>query len=298
MLEFEEPSDLVHHDVEVNGHRLHVASIGEGPTLLFLHGWPEFWATWLPLMQRLKRHFKIVAPDFYGFGRSDKSIGARDDVDAEFHARDLAALIPKFTSDAPIIVAHDVGAFVGQCLAQRNPSSVRGLFFFDCPTAAVGRGWIEKGQINEIWYQSFHQTSLAEQLVSHNKQTCRLYFQYFLQHWSHKKEAFNEALDLWVENFSAEGALAGGFNWYRSYNARRLRALAGELAEINPLIPHKTRVWWGRHDPICRSEWSNALNRVFADFTVAFAEEAGHFPHVEMPDAAAAEIMQFAKTLG
>ncbi len=298
MTDFEEPSGLEHHFVQVNGHRLHVASIGDGPPLLLLHGWPEFWATWLPLMHRLKSNFRLIAPDFYGFGRSDKPEVLRDDLDGDFHADDLAKLIPLCTSEPPIIVSHDVGAFVSQRLALNNPSLVRGLFFFDCPNSAVGSRWIQNSQINEIWYQSFNQTCLAERLVGHSEDTIRLYFEHFLQHWSYKKDAFAPALNAWVKNFSSEGALVGGFSWYRSYNSRRLRALTGELEEGHQLIKQKTCVLWGRHDPICKSSWSEVLDRVFAEFTVGFAEEAGHFPHVEVPDLAASEILQFANSLG
>ena len=73
--------------------------------------------------------------------------------------------------------------------------------------------------------------------------------------------------------------------------------MAGEVEEDRQFIQQKTRVLWGRHDPICKSSWSEVLDRVFADFTVAFAEDAGHFPHVEVPDLAASEILQFANSL-
>ncbi len=42
-----------HSMVEVNGAQLHVARTGEGRPLLLLHGWPEFWFTWKPMMERL-----------------------------------------------------------------------------------------------------------------------------------------------------------------------------------------------------------------------------------------------------
>ena len=44
------------HDViEANGARLHVARTGQGPALLLLHGWPEFWLTWEPVMAAARR---------------------------------------------------------------------------------------------------------------------------------------------------------------------------------------------------------------------------------------------------
>jgi len=296
MSEFAPLPGLEHEDVVVNGRRLHVASVGAGPVLLLLHGWPEFWATWLPLMRRLQGRFRLVAPDLYGFGRSDKPEGWRDDADGDMHAVDMAAIVDALGLEAPLVVGHDVGAFVAQRLAARFPEKVRALHFFDCPTPAIGRRWVEKGMVNEIWYQSFHRLDLAEKLVGHDRATCRLYFEHFLTHWCHRKDAFADALDLWVDNFMAPGALTGGFNWYRSMNARRVRAIAGETEETGR-IPHRTRVLWGRHDPICRAAWADVLPEVFSDLSVGFAEEAGHFVHVEWPDLAAADIAEFVSAL-
>jgi pimeloyl-ACP methyl ester carboxylesterase len=64
-----------HSMVEVNGAQLHVARTGEGRPLLLLHGWPEFWFTWKPMMERLSDRFELIAPDLRGFGDSDKPVG-------------------------------------------------------------------------------------------------------------------------------------------------------------------------------------------------------------------------------
>ena len=56
----------------VHGHRRAFVRAGEGPPLLLLHGWPEFWLTWAPVMERLADRFELIAPDLRGFGTSDK----------------------------------------------------------------------------------------------------------------------------------------------------------------------------------------------------------------------------------
>ena len=64
-----------HTMLPVNGARLHVARAGAGRPLLLLHGWPEFWLTWEPVMQLLAANFDVIAPDLRGFGESDKPEG-------------------------------------------------------------------------------------------------------------------------------------------------------------------------------------------------------------------------------
>lgn len=67
---------MLHRTIQANGARFHVVETGEGEPILLLHGWPEFWLTWEPVMQRLADRFRLIAPDLRGFGDSDKPTGA------------------------------------------------------------------------------------------------------------------------------------------------------------------------------------------------------------------------------
>ncbi len=88
-----------HHFVVANGVRHHVAECGEGEPLVLLHGWPEFWAAWEPIFARLGNRYRLIAPDFRGFGESENphpeptdAVNARslsDDVAAIMDALDL-----------------------------------------------------------------------------------------------------------------------------------------------------------------------------------------------------------------
>jgi pimeloyl-ACP methyl ester carboxylesterase len=59
--------------VAANGARFHVAVAGEGPLVLFLHGFPEFWWAWRhQLVSLAEAGYKAAAMDLRGFGASDK----------------------------------------------------------------------------------------------------------------------------------------------------------------------------------------------------------------------------------
>ena len=60
------------HHVSANGIRIHYLREGAGPTLVLLHGWPEFCRTWRRLMPLLNHGFDLVAPDLRGFGDTEK----------------------------------------------------------------------------------------------------------------------------------------------------------------------------------------------------------------------------------
>ena len=66
---------MEHLTINANGADFHLVRAGRGKPLLLLHGWPEFWLTWEPVMSRLSDRFMLIAPDLRGFGDSDKPDG-------------------------------------------------------------------------------------------------------------------------------------------------------------------------------------------------------------------------------
>ena len=291
--DFTEPRDLTHQFVKMSdGRRIHVATVGSGEPLVFVHGWPEFWLTWMPLANKLKDDFKCIMPCLYGFGLSDKPDTLRNDLNAAFHANDIMQLVQKTCDKPPVLIGHDIGSYVLQCCATqklRNGSQLcpSGLIFFNCPTPSVGKEWIEEGHVNEIWYQSFHLTQLAVDLVGHSRETTKIYLKHFLRHWSFCQEAHEPFLSKLLEIFSAKNSIYGGFSWYKSNNNARLETIAGKKSPHHPKIKIPSAVLWGRHDPILRSNWASHLHHNFEDIIIEFANESGHFVHFEQPDLAA-----------
>jgi len=290
--------DPRHHGFEplrvlANGLLMHCARTGHGRPLLLLHGWPEFWLTWAPCMQRLAERFDLVAPDLRGFGATAKpASGPSREAGPEVHAADMVALMDELDVAKFGVVAHDVGAFVAQALARQHPKRISGLFFFNCPYPGIGRRWAEAGHLIEIWYQSFHQMPWAAALVGSSRETCRTYIGHFLRHWALDPHAFDDDLEVWVDNFMRPGNLQGGFDWYLSIAAARAAVIRDEAPPL-PRIALPTRVMWGRHDPVLKAEWADRLPECFADLEITIAEDAGHFVHYETPGPASAAIAAF-----
>ena len=81
---------MEHLTISANGADFHLVRAGRGKPLLLLHGWPEFWLTWEPVMARLSDRFMLIAPDLRGFGDSDKPEGP---YGPDGHAADMLAVI-------------------------------------------------------------------------------------------------------------------------------------------------------------------------------------------------------------
>ena len=104
--------------ISANNIRMHYwrRAEGRGSTLLLLHGWPEFCRTWRRLIPLLAAGFDLIAPDFRGFGDSEKpDPGPTDAMTVDVLAEDMRALLDALGLDRPVgFVSHDVGAYVTQ----------------------------------------------------------------------------------------------------------------------------------------------------------------------------------------
>jgi pimeloyl-ACP methyl ester carboxylesterase len=171
------------------------------------------------------------------------------------------------------------------------------MFFFDFVYPGVGPRMGAPERLNEIWYQSFHQMEMAPALVGASREACRAYFGHFLRHWSHRKDAFDDVLDAFTDNFLKPGNLAGGFAYYRAAHAPRIAMLKGEAPALPPIaIP--TCVRWAEHDPIFPAAWTDRLGETFPNLDLAIFSGVGHFPHREAPERAATEIAAFFGRIG
>ncbi|MGY1664692.1 alpha/beta fold hydrolase [Geodermatophilus sp. SYSU D00696] len=119
------PGPWLHRDASANGVRLHLAEAGEGPLVLLLHGFPQYWWTWraqLPVLA--EAGFRAVAPDLRGYGASDKPPRGYDLPTA---ASDVAALVRALGEQDAVVVGHDWGGLVAWTMAALHPRSVRRL---------------------------------------------------------------------------------------------------------------------------------------------------------------------------
>ncbi len=285
---------IEHLTLRANGAAFHVARLGTGKPLLLLHGWPEFWLTWEPVMNRLADRYTLLAPDLRGFGDSDKPDGAHG---PDQHAIDMLALMDALGLEKAGVVGHDVGGAVMQPLARQAPHRIAGLFFFDFVYPGIGPRMAEPDRLSEIWYQSFNQMEMAPALIGASRESCRTYIGHFLKHWAHRKDAFNDVLEAFTDNFLKPGNLAGGFAHYRAAHAGRVKMMKGEAPTLPPInVP--TCVRWAERDPLFPFSWTDRLGETFTNLDLALLPGVGHFPHKEDPDRAATQIAAFFAKIG
>ncbi|MEA2732903.1 MAG: hypothetical protein QOF70_7378 [Acetobacteraceae bacterium] len=281
---------IKHSTVSINGAEIHVARAGRGRPLLLLHGWPEFWLTWEPVMTRLADRFDLIAPDLRGFGSSDKPTGP---FGPNEQTEDLVALV-KVLGVAPVgVVSHDIGASIAQFFARKHPELIAGLFFFNFMYPGIGKRFTAPEHLQHVWHTWFNQSNAAVEVLDASPESVRRFVTYFLRIWTHRKEAIDDAtIEAFVVNFQRPGNIAGGFAHYRAVAAQR-RAEAGESPPPPQPIALPTCVRWTECDPTLPVAWADRLGEFFPDLDFAPFPDAGHFPHHEQPDRAAEEIAAF-----
>lgn len=110
-----------HRIVRTNGIDMHVAEAGEGPAVLLLHGFPEFWYSWRHQLPALAAAgFRAVAPDLRGYGRTDAPTDALG-YSLRNNLADLTGLLDALGIGSAAVAGHDQGATIAWAAAQLMP---------------------------------------------------------------------------------------------------------------------------------------------------------------------------------
>ncbi|MBW3084921.1 Haloalkane dehalogenase [Austwickia sp. TVS 96-490-7B] len=128
------PGPWEHRFVAANGARFHVASLGEGPLVVLLHGFPQFWWTWRHQLQSLaEAGYRAVAMDLRGYGASDKPPTG---YDAPTLTADVAGVIRSLGESEAVVVGHGIGGWLAWTLSQSHPDAVRAVVSVASPHPA------------------------------------------------------------------------------------------------------------------------------------------------------------------
>ena len=112
--------------------RLYYTAGGAGPPLVLVHGYTGDSFDWSWVLPTLYRHFRVVAYDRRGEGRSDLA----PDYSLASQVGDLLGVIEALELEGPIVVGHSMGGAIVSSLAVEHPGRVRAIVVLDPPYAA------------------------------------------------------------------------------------------------------------------------------------------------------------------
>jgi len=125
--------DEAEHGFAQNGEvSIHYATVGEGPLVVMIHGFPDFWYSWRDQMEELQDNFKVVAIDQRGYNRSSQP-QQEEEYAMQHLTADVAAVIRHLGEESATIVGHDWGGIVSWQFAFGYPEMVDKLIILDMP---------------------------------------------------------------------------------------------------------------------------------------------------------------------
>lgn len=212
-------TDLTHATISTNGVQLHVVQAGpeDGPLVILLHGFPEFWYGWRHQIDALAAAgFRVWVPDQRGYNRSEKPTAIAAYRLNEL-AEDVVGLIDAAgTEKAHAVIGHDWGAAVAWWLALHRPEKLARLGILNVPHPAVMVKTLraQPRQLLKSWYIFFFQIPhLPEFLIRQN------YWEGAVQmlKGSGKPTTFQPVdFDHYRTAWSQPGAFTAMLNWYRA----------------------------------------------------------------------------------
>src|SRR5260370_8426880 len=96
-------SQVTHGYADSNGVKIHYATVGSGPLMVMVHGFPDFWYSWRHQMQGLAGDYQCVAIDQRGYNLSAKPEGD-ENYDVRHMRAPIIAVIQPFAKDQSILV--------------------------------------------------------------------------------------------------------------------------------------------------------------------------------------------------
>jgi len=241
---------IEHRQVRANGISFHVAVSGppDGPAVLCIHGFPEGWMSWRPVMHALGEA-RMYAPDMRGYGDTDRP---RNGYDVFTLTDDIAALIGALGLERPVLVSHDWGAALGWIFGHRYSPLVRRLAMVNCPhpkTLVRAVLHFEDFQTIRIPWVPFFEIPWLPEILLASALGRRLLKLSFTLREGQKGTMDVGLVDELVARFQRPDDAHGPIQYYREMVSTQIWAAKRERLEAvyrNPISAPITLVWAAR----------------------------------------------------
>jgi pimeloyl-ACP methyl ester carboxylesterase len=282
-----------HGFASTNGIRLHYVEQGEGPLMILLHGFPEFWYSWRYQIPVLSQHFHVVALDMRGYNDSDKPEGV-DQYQLPYLVEDMMGLLRFFSQEKAIIVGHDWGGAVAWAFAAKHPEAAERLIACSIPHLGVfrkmaGQGFVEHyTALQRLFYIFFFRIpDVPERFFSKDS------YAFFDAYRRINPNCFtSEAITEYRKAIGKPGALTAGLNYYRANLPPEV--LVGEVSLLQEKVTCPTLFIYRENEQVVSqsmAEWTSEF--VDAPFTFRLIPKRGHCVQQEEPELVNQYILEF-----
>lgn len=256
--------------------RLHYVTAGEGPLVVFLHGFPDFWYSWRHQLGPIaKAGFRVVAIDMRGYNLSAKPDGVASYGTAKV-AKDVADLIESLGEEKAHVVGHDWGAGIAWAFAMGHAERLDKLAVLNGPhPLAMMSGMKDPVQLARSWYMFFFQLPWLPEEVAQLDDYKLLLSGFRLPEVKHGAIT-REDLEVYRASYTPESVKA----MIGYYRAMFRPSLAPKLRPVNaPVLSI-----WGVNDPHLALGMATPPPEKVPHATTEFVQDASHWVHQEQPE--------------
>lgn len=262
---------MIHKYAQIGDTLLHYVEEGEGPLVVLIHGFPEFWYSWRHQIPALAAAgFRVVAIDLRGYNETSKPPEVEKYRIVEL-VKDVAGLIVQLGETPCAVVAHDWGGVVAWFLAMLHPNLVSKLAVLNAPhPVAFGR---------ELRHSTEQKARASYQLFLRLPVLPAIFLHVFGGMLLRRLGSFTrEDVRVYQEAWRKRGAMRGMLNYYR--------AIAKSRSEVRALvrpIEVPTILIWGEKDPVFTRATTENFGEYVPHLRIERIADAGHFVQSDAP---------------
>lgn len=261
--------------INTNGIKLHYVTQGEGPLMLMLHGFPEFWYSWRHQIPEFSQDYKVVALDLRGYNKSDKPQQQSAYVMSEF-IKDVEGIIKALGYDRCVLVGHDWGGMIAWYFTYAHPEMVEKLIVMNIPhPAKFAEGLRTPQQLMRSSYAFFFQLPMLPELLFQwsDYQAIESAF----KGMAINKNAFSlQDIEAYKNAASRRGALTAMLNYYRN-------AFSNMGKQSWSILQVPTLMIWGEEDTALGKELTYGTQEYVKDFQLRYIPNCSHWVQQEEP---------------
>lgn len=278
---------LTHKRVMTSGISLHYVTVGRGPAVLCMHGWPQNHREFLPVIERLSDRYTFIAPDLRGFADSDKPV---DGYEPKTIAQDMLGLLKSENVERFHILSHDLGGPPAVALAYMAASRVLSLATIETPFFGLAfSGYVDPRV--QYWHLGMHMNMDITRFLIEGRE--EQYLRHFFRDFAYNPDAIpEEEVQRYVTQMRQPGNLRASLNHYGFIP--QMAEQTRELARNKLSVP--TLAWAGR-----RSFGEHCISSARAICDQAeggVIEECGHWVFEEKTGFIVTELEKFWKRHG
>jgi len=235
----------------------------ERGTVLILHGWGGCSDSWVEVQRILtKKGYKVIVPDFPGFGKSPtppRAWGIKD------YANFISSFINETKLDKFFLLVHSFGGRISVRIAADFPEKIKGLIL--CDSAGI-RPKMGPKTFLIFWMARIGNAIFTPKHLARLKDSVRSVFYAFLRNKDYVK---------------AKGTMRETIT----------KVLEEDLLPELPKIKAKTLIVWGQNDKMVPIKYGRIFKEKITDSELEVIPKIGHSPHIEVPAELAKIILKF-----